>query len=127
MQKHYTSKRNKRRRSHGWGIAAEYLCAAFLFFKGYSLIKLRYRNHSGEIDIIATKGKILVFIEVKARAQKETALYSISPAKQQIISSAARGFIAVHAKFADLGLRFDVMVVTSPLKIHHLKNAWRPE
>src|SRR5262249_10857885 len=108
-----------------WGIAAEYLCAAFLIFKGYSILGMRYRNHSGEIDIIAAKSGTVIFTEVKARAQKEAALYSIPPAKQQTLTRAASGFIAANAKYAQHSLRFDVMVVTSPLHIHHLKDAWR--
>jgi len=125
MQKPYISNASKRKRSYIWGITAEYLCVFFLILKGYSILKMRYRNHSGEVDIIASKDKIIIFIEVKARSEKNAALYSVTPTKQKILSKAASGFIATHIKYADHGLRFDVMVVTSPLKIYHLKDAWR--
>lgn len=125
MQKRYASKSSNRRRSHLRGIVAEYLCAGFLILKGYSILKMRYRNYSGEIDIIAVKKKMIIFIEVKARQDKDAALYSVTPAKQEIVSRAASIFIASHTKYTSHSLRFDVMVVTSLAKIYHLKDAWR--
>lgn len=116
---------NTRKRSYLWGLAAEYFCAAALIFKGYSILSLRYRNYGGEIDIIARKGKTVIFAEVKARTSQEAALYSVSPAKQQVIARAASGFIATRKKYSQHDLRFDVMVITSPAKIHHIKDAWR--
>jgi len=119
--------KNKKTASYQWGITAEYLCSAFLILKGYSILALRYRNFQGEVDIIAARGKTLAFIEVKARQSKEDALYSVTPQKQYIIRQAAAGFIATHQKYTHHDLRFDVMVVTSPFKIYHLKDAWRFE
>ncbi len=114
-----------RKRSQIWGHVAEYLCMAFLVLKGYGILARRYRNPQGEIDIIATRGKQVIFIEVKARTEQAAALFSVTPAKQRRILQAASGFIAAHTYYAHHGLRFDVMVVTSPWKIYHLKDAWR--
>jgi putative endonuclease len=116
---------NNRKRSHWWGVVAEYLCAVFLVLKGYSILKLRYRNQAGEIDIIALKAKTLAFIEVKARENTEDALHSVTPAKQAILAQAANIFVAANPRFLHTDLRFDVMVVTSPAKIYHFKDAWR--
>lgn len=96
-----------------------------LVIKGYNVIKIRHRNNFGEIDIIARKGKTLVFTEVKARKYTDVALYSVTPEKQKVLSKAATAFTATNKKYLHLGLRFDVMVVTSPIRIHHFKNAWR--
>lgn len=114
-----------RRRSYHWGIIAELLCILFLIIKGYSILAKRYRNHCGEIDIIASRGKVVAFIEVKARAEKEVALASISITKQQRLVQTASGFIVSRQKkYVRHDLRFDVMVVTSPFRIYHLTNAW---
>lgn len=115
----------QRQHSHLWGIFAEYLCAGFLVLKGYTIHTLRYRNAAGEIDIIVTKGRSLAFIEVKAHTTKEDALHSVTPAKQKILAAAAQGFVAANPQLAHHDLRFDVMVVTSPARIYHLKDAWR--
>jgi putative endonuclease len=117
----------RRKRAHSWGIAAEYLCMLLLLCKGYTLIEMRHRNRGGEIDIIAARGKLLIFIEVKARAQEKDALESITNDKRERLARAAQGFIASNRRYAQHGLRFDVMMVTSLWKIRHLKDAWRIE
>lgn len=118
-------KERSRKNSHRWGILAEYICALLLMLKGYSILALRHRNRYGEIDIIATRGKMITFIEVKARDDHNAALISVTSVKQQRLQEAASAFIAARKKYAQHGLRFDVMVVTSPWKITHLKDAWR--
>jgi hypothetical protein len=50
-------------------IVSEYLAAAILMLKGYRIVALRYRTRLGEIDIIARKGDLAVFVEVKARRE----------------------------------------------------------
>ncbi len=106
------------------GMLAEYYCMMVLLLKGYSLLARRYKHPRGEIDIVAHKGKALIFIEVKARATKEAALESITPQKKQRTMQAGLGYVANHAQFQHHDLRFDVMVVTSCLRIIHLANAW---
>jgi putative endonuclease len=116
-----------RRRAHLWGIVAEYLCMLLLISKGYSILERRHRNRMGEIDIIAVRGRIVACIEVKGRTSEASALESVTVQKQQRIARAVSAFIASHARYAQHGLRFDVMVVTSPCKIRHLTDAWRME
>jgi putative endonuclease len=118
---------SKRKRAQVWGIAAEYLCILLLLLKGYTILQRRHRNRGGEIDIIAVRGMQLAFIEVKARAQETDALESITADKRRRLARAAEAFIAGNKRYAQHGLRFDVMVITSPWKIRHLKDAWRAE
>lgn len=115
---------NRRQKAHLRGHLAEYYCILFLLLKGYSILALRYKHPRGEIDIIARKGNALIFIEVKARATKEAALESITQQKKQRTMQAALGYIANQSQFQHHDLRFDVMVVTSRLRIIHLANAW---
>ncbi|HTA77617.1 MAG TPA: YraN family protein, partial [bacterium] len=49
------------------GQKAENRAAAYLRLKGYSVLERNYRVPQGEIDLVARKGDILVFVEVKAR------------------------------------------------------------
>lgn len=49
------------------GKEGEELAAQWLIAKGYTLLHRNWRHSYHEIDIIATKGKFLHFIEVKAR------------------------------------------------------------
>ncbi len=49
------------------GRAGEDAAARHLESQGYRLVERNYRNRLGEIDIVATEGQILCFVEVKAR------------------------------------------------------------
>ena len=44
----------------------------YLMQQGYTIRKRNYRIRGGEIDIIAQKGEILAFVEVKTRYVSET-------------------------------------------------------
>jgi len=48
------------------GFLAENLAARYLEKKGYVILELNYRKPWGELDIVASKEGILVFVEVKA-------------------------------------------------------------
>jgi putative endonuclease len=113
-----------RKQAYYRGIVAEYLCIIWLILKGYSILARRYKHHHGEIDVIALRGHTIVCVEVKARARREDALASITHEKRQRTERAASAFIASHQKFLHHNLRFDVMMVTSYWRIHHLTNAW---
>ncbi|NKF34370.1 YraN family protein, partial [Pseudomonas sp. BGM005] len=56
-----------RRKALRRGLVSEYVAAVFLMLKGYRILALRHRTRLGEIDIVARKGDLAVFVEVKAR------------------------------------------------------------
>lgn len=110
------------------GKYAETLACFYLKLKGYSILD---RNHvtgrgtgAGEIDIIAKKKKTIVFIEVKKRKTIEDASYAISKQQQVRIINGAEAFLQKHQRYQNLDKRFDVILVSFPLKISHIKNAW---
>ena len=49
------------------GISAESRAAAFLIAKGFRILARRWKSPVGEIDIIAHRRSLLVFVEVGAR------------------------------------------------------------
>ena len=51
-----------------FGALAEKLAATFLQKKGFTILEHNYRYQKAEIDIIAKKNNLLVFVEVKARS-----------------------------------------------------------
>lgn len=114
----------KRRQAQKRGQRAEALCAWFLRLKGYRILEQGWRCPMGEIDIIARRGKILVFAEVKQRARLEDALGALSPRQQQRIARAALAYSSKDAKIGALDMRFDLLALTTGLKVHHIKNAW---
>ena len=49
------------------GIIGEKLAAEYLTRQGYAIIDTNYRCKEGEVDIIAKDGEFLVFVEVRAK------------------------------------------------------------
>jgi len=61
------------------GRLAEKWAALFLQLKGYKILKRRYQNPLGEIDLVLQKGRSIIFCEVKARASFNGGLEALSP------------------------------------------------
>ncbi len=118
--------RGKSERSAAYrrGILAEYLAIVFLGLKGYRLLGHRYRCHEGEIDVIASRGRTLVFVEVKIRQSMEGALEAVSPASRKRIARAAGRFLADPRSSRFTNHRFDVIALSPPCFIKHIENAW---
>ena len=115
----------KNKRNHYWrGLLAEYVAALYLFFKGYRLRAHRYKTPVGEIDLIASRGKTLIIIEVKLRQNMDAALSAISPASQKRILNAAKWYMAQN-KFHNYDtIQMDVIAI-GRFSIKHLDNAWQ--
>lgn len=116
-----------RRRAWRYGWLGETLAAAMLVAKGYRVLARRWRTAAGEIDIIARRGGVLAFVEVKARRDAASAIAAIGPRQRRRIERAAGAFVGRRPELAGLDWRFDVMLVTPWGLPRHLKNAWRSE
>ena len=112
--------------SWGESVAAEYLRK-----KRYSLVAMNYRCRCGEIDLIVSNRKYLVFVEVKLRKSNHfaSALEHVDQYKQQRLRITAERFLSeYHTK---LQPRFDVIEIYAPEgtqtakpEIHHLEDAF---
>ena len=60
------------------GISAESRAAAFLIAKGFRIVARRWRSPVGEIDIVARRRSLLIFVEVKARERLDDAAWSVT-------------------------------------------------
>ena len=76
------------------GISAESRAAAYLIAKGFRILARRWRTPVGEIDIVARRRHLLVFVEVKARADLDQAAESVTPRQQHRIAAAAEVWLA---------------------------------
>lgn len=127
-------KSSNKKSSYKKGLWAEIIAALYLMCKGYIIIKHRFKTPIGEIDLIAKKGDEIIFIEVKHRSHlsdMRTGLYAITAKSQQRISRAADYFLQKNQKNqsnaanpSGQAIRFDAIVISLPLRIFHLKNAW---
>ena len=111
--------------SYRSGVYAEYLAAAYLWAKGYDILARRYKTKMGEIDLIALKKDVLVFAEVKWRADNDSAAGAVMPSSRLRIENAARLYLSQGA-YSDVSPRFDIIAISPPFFIRHIDNAWRP-
>jgi putative endonuclease len=94
------------------GQNGEKIAVDFLQGRGYTILERNYRRRTGEIDIIAKEGEVLVFIEVKTRSgwTYGSPAAAITPRKQRQISRTAQYFLAEQDLF-NTPARFDVVTV----------------
>jgi len=117
-------KTDTRRRAERFGRWAEFIAAWYLRLKGFGILHRRTRNPGGEIDLIARRGKLIVFVEVKARRNAQDAAEAITPRQQQRIRRAAEIFLATAPELAALDLRFDAVLVAPWRLPVHIPGAW---
>ncbi|MEP0521632.1 MAG: YraN family protein [Hyphomicrobiales bacterium] len=106
------------------GRRAERLAALYLRTKGFGIVKTRYKTPVGEIDLIARRGKLIVFIEVKWRSKIDDALDAVHWQTQSRIAKAAGHFTAIHPEFSSYYQRFDVIALAPWRWPVHLKQAF---
>ncbi|MBE6952238.1 MAG: YraN family protein [Ruminococcaceae bacterium] len=111
-----------------WGEAQT---AAYLRKRGYEIVGTNYRTRFGEIDLIAQKDGVLIFVEVKTRKYGVNVRPSeqVTPKKLERIRMAGLSYLA--EKNCDLPVRFDVAEVFAPavlteppIKIHYIENVY---
>src|SRR4249920_2661355 len=108
--------RPERQAAFHLGISAESRAAAFLIAKGFRILARRWRSPVGEIDIVARRRRLLVFVEVKARATLEDAAESVNQRQRRRIAAAAEVWLAANPDDSIRDIRFDAILV-APGKI----------
>jgi putative endonuclease len=95
------------------GLAAEERACRHLEDAGMTVAARNYRAGGGEVDLVARRGKLIVFVEVRSRedssygAPEET----INLAKRRRVAAAARRYLLTVPKDSWTEARFDVIVV----------------
>jgi putative endonuclease len=95
------------------GDAAEERACRHLDRSGFTIVERNYRTKSGEIDIVARKGDVLVFVEVRSREVPGfgTPEESVTPAKRRRIVAAARQYLTKVPSSSWREARFDVIAI----------------
>lgn len=111
------------------GSEAETLAADYLSRRGLSLLERNLRNRSGELDIIARDGQMLVFVEVRARSRADfgSPEETVDARKRARIIAAAREYLA-SLDGEPPACRFDVVAVEyrpNGPALRHLPDAFR--
>jgi putative endonuclease len=109
------------------GLSAETRAAALLLAKGFRIVARRWRCPAGEIDIVARRGKLLIFVEVKARARLDDAAYSVTERNQRRVAAAAAAWLAANPDDAMSDMRFDAILVAPRSLPRHILGAFEAE
>jgi putative endonuclease len=106
------------------GLSAESRAAAWLIARGFRILARRWRSPAGEIDIVAGRRNLLIFVEVKARATLDDAAWSVTARQQTRIAAAAGAWLAAHPQDAMREMRFDAILVAPGRLPRHIPGAF---
>lgn len=118
--------RQTRQQAETRGRRAETFAAIWLRLKGYRIIAQRVRTPVGEIDLIASRGKTVAFIEVKRRKTLDSALQAVTISNWHRISAAAASWAAKRPDFQSHDWRFDLVAIVPRNRPKHYLDYWRP-
>ena len=107
-----------------FGLSAESRAAALLIAKGFRILARRYRSPVGEIDIVARRRQLLIFVEVKARERLDDAAWSVTERQRARIIAAAEAWLADHPDPSIQDIRFDAMLVAPGRVPQHIPSAF---
>jgi putative endonuclease len=106
-----------------FGRRAEILTAWWLRLHGWRILATRCRTPVGEVDLIARRGRVVAFVEVKARRTVAGLDDAIDHYRLKRVAAAAAVLAPRFARAGD-DVRIDVMLVAPWAWPRHLVNAW---
>lgn len=111
-----------------FGLSGEEYAANWLVKEGYIILERRFRCQMGEIDIIARLGRVIVFVEVKARRGTEygSPAEAVTWGKQRKLLRTAQLWLQQKG-LTEAVCRMDVIEILQQEeapKIHHIPNAF---
>ncbi|ANU08003.1 YraN family protein [Paraurantiacibacter namhicola] len=115
----------KRQRAESAGRAGETRAALWLQAKGWRILDRRRKTPAGEIDLVAKRGKLVAFIEVKWRAKAAALDTAIDEYRLSRVAAAVE---CVAHEYATEGedIRLDVILLAPRSMPRHIENAWQP-
>lgn len=112
------------RTNHAAGAAAEDSVVRHYATRGCPVVARRWRGKGGEIDLVASDGDGLVFVEVKKSRSHDAALERVTARQVARIFAAAQEFLATQPRGLLTDIRFDIGTVDSSGRVRILENAF---
>ena len=110
------------------GKEGEDRAVSYLVSKGFRIIDRNWRTKRGEIDIIAVKNDVLVFVEVKTlpNGTLDMIQRELNYQKRERILKTSKRFLLKHREYNNSYVRFDVIVIDMPglEPVYHIENAF---
>ena len=115
--------RTQRRSAEAAGRRGERLAGWWLRLKGWRILDRRVRTPAGEVDIVARKGNLIAFVEVKTRKTAAELDFAIDERRLARVAAAAEVLMPVYAGPGD-DIRVDVILIAPGVRPRHIENAW---
>ncbi|MXO73786.1 YraN family protein [Altererythrobacter aerius] len=115
----------RRQRAERHGRKGELAAELFLRAKGWSILDRRRKTPVGEIDLVARRGRLVAFVEVKWRARADDLGIAVDLYRLRRVAAAAEAVAHEYAKEGEY-LRIDVILLAPGRMPHHIVNAWQP-
>ena len=106
------------------GRGAETLACWYLRLCGWRILARRARVAGGEVDIVARRGKVVAFVEVKARATDDAAGFALDELRLRRVATAAERLAPRYIRDGD-DVRIDAMFIVPRRWPRHLTNVWQ--
>jgi len=110
-----------RRRAERGGRRAETIAAWWLRLKGWTILARRVRTPVGEVDLIARRGRVTVFVEVKARATEAQSALALDDYRLRRVAAAAEALAHLYAPPGG-DIRIDALFIVPWRLPRHLTN-----
>ena len=112
-----------RRVAEAVGRRGERIAGWWLRLRGWRILDRRVRTPAGEIDLIARRGALVAFVEVKTRASDAALDIAIDRRRLARVAAAAEYLMPRYAAPGD-DIRVDVLLLTPGRPPRHIENAW---
>ncbi|MFA6220331.1 MAG: YraN family protein [Erythrobacter sp.] len=115
----------KRQLAERSGRDGEARAAFWLRAKGWQILDRRVKTPAGEIDLVARRGGLVAFVEVKWRRRRVDLDHAIDEYRLSRVAAAVE---AVAHRYAEHGedIRIDVILLAPGALPRHIANAWQP-
>ena len=117
------SRRLTRQAAEQQGRRAERIAAWGLRLRGWRILAQRVRVAGGEVDLIARRGRIVAFVEVKQRGTDEAAAWALDEYRLRRVAVAAQRLAPRYTRDGD-DIRIDALFLVPGKLPKHLPNVW---
>ena len=107
------------------GRRGEWLAAWYLRLKGWRILASRVKTPRGEVDLVARRGRLVAFVEVKWRTRPQELELAIDEYRLRRVAAAAEVLSARYVRSGD-DMRIDVLLLAPGRFPRHLTNVWMP-
>jgi putative endonuclease len=112
-----------RRAADAAGRRGERYAAWWLRLRGWKILDQRVRTPAGEVDLVAKRGNLIAFVEVKTRASSAELDFAIDHQRLARVAAAAEILMPRYALNGE-DIRVDVVLLAPGTRPRHIENAW---